>query len=135
MERDVDDPCGSIKIQNIGIGVAGRRWGIVGVHCHQVGHRPQRGHAVQPPISKKGPEALPDTWLLIDRCSTIDIISSLGLLHGIHKVNNPIWIWCSAGVTILDQMGFLGDYPQPVWINPHGGSNIMLMFNIASYII
>ena len=34
---------------------------------------------------EKGPEALPDTWLLIDSCSTIDIISSPGLLHRIHK--------------------------------------------------
>ena len=81
-------------------------------------------------ISKKGPEALPDTWLLIDSCSTIDIISSPGLLHVIHKVNNPIWIRCNAGVTILDQMGFLRDYPQPVWFNPHRGANIMSMFNI-----
>ena len=25
-------------------------------------------------ISQKGPQALPDTWLLIDSCSTVDII-------------------------------------------------------------
>ena len=62
-------------------------------------------------ILQKGPQALPDTWLLIDSCSTVDIISSPGLLHGIHKVNTPIWICCNAGVTILDQMGFLRDYP------------------------
>ena len=82
-------------------------------------------------ISQKGPEALPNTWLLIDNWSTVDIISSPGLLHGIHKVNNPIWIHCNAGVTVLDQMGFLGDYPQPVWFNPHGGANIMSMFIIS----
>ena len=82
-------------------------------------------------ISQKRPQALPDTWLLIDSCSTIDIISSPGLLHGIHKVSTPIQICCNAGVTILDQMGFLGDYPRPVWFNPHSGANIMSMFNIS----
>ena len=82
-------------------------------------------------ISKNGPASLPDTWLLIDSCSTVDIISSPGLLHGIHKVSNPIRVRCNAGVTILDQMGYLGDYPQPVWYNPDSGANIMSMFNIS----
>ena len=75
--------------------------------------------------------SLPDTWLLIDSCSTVDIISSHDLLHGIHKVSNPIRVRCNAGVTILDWMGYLGDYPQPVWYNPDGGANIMSMFNIS----
>ena len=74
---------------------------------------------------------MPDTWLLIDSCSTVDIISSPNLLHGIHKVPNPIWVRCNVGVTILDQMGYLGDYPRPVWYNPDGGANIMSMFNIS----
>ena len=82
-------------------------------------------------ISKKGPASLPDTWLLIDSCSTVDIISSPDLLHGIHKVSNPIRVRCNVGVTILDQMGYLGDYPRPVWYNPDSGANIMSMFNIS----
>ena len=82
-------------------------------------------------ISKKGPASLPDTWMLIDSCSTVDIISSPDLLHGIHKVSNTIRVRCNAGVTILDQMGYLGDYPRPVWYNPDGGANIMSMFNIS----
>ena len=28
-------------------------------------------------------------------------------------------------------MGYLGDYPRPVWYNPDGGVNIMSMFNIS----
>ena len=75
--------------------------------------------------------ALPETWLLIDSCSTVNIISSPGLLHGIHKVINPIWIRCNAGVTMLDQMGYLRDYRRPVWYNPDGSANIMSMFNIS----
>ena len=62
-------------------------------------------------ILNKGPLSLPDTWLLIDSCSTINIISSPNLLHGIHHVSNPIRVCCNAGVTILNQMGYLGDYP------------------------
>ena len=82
-------------------------------------------------ISKNGLASLPHSWLFIDSCSTVDIISSPGLLHGIHKVSNPIWVRCNAGVTILDQMGYLGDYPQPVWYNSDGGANIMSMYNIS----
>ena len=72
-------------------------------------------------ISNKEPSSLPDTWLLIDSCSTVDIISSPNLLHGIHHVSNPIRVRCNAGVTTLNQMGYLGDYPRPVWFNPDGG--------------
>ena len=72
-------------------------------------------------ISNKGASSLPDTWLLIDSCSTVDIISSPNLLHGIHHVTNPIRVRCNAGVTTLNQMGYLGDYPRPVWFNPDGG--------------
>ena len=84
-------------------------------------------------ISRKGPASLPETWLLIDSCSTVDIISSAELLHGIHKVSNPIRVWCNVGVTTLDRMGYLGDYPQPVCYNPDGGANIMSMFNISQH--
>ena len=82
-------------------------------------------------ISNKGPSSLPETWLLIDSCSTVDIISSPNLLHGIHHVSHPIRVCCNAGVTTLNQMGYLGDYPRPVWFNPEGGANIMSMFNIT----
>ena len=82
-------------------------------------------------MSENGPASLPHTWLLIDSCSTVDIISSPGLLHGIHTVSNPIQVWCNAGVTVLDQMGCLGDYPLPVWYNPDGSANIMSMYNIS----
>ena len=82
-------------------------------------------------ISSNGPSSLPDTWLLIDSCSTVDIISSSNLLHGIHRVSPPIRIRCNAGITTLNQMGYLGDYPHPVWFNPDGGANIMSMYNIT----
>ena len=38
-------------------------------------------------ISKKRPAALPETWLLIDSCSTVDIISFPGLLDTIPTKN------------------------------------------------
>ena len=82
-------------------------------------------------MSENGPASLPHTWLLIDSCSTVDIISSPELLHGIHKVPNPIRVRCNAGITVLDQMGYLGDYPLPVWYNPDGSANIMSMYNIS----
>ena len=80
---------------------------------------------------RNGPASLPSTWLLIDSCSTVNIISSHDLLHGIHKVSNPIRVRYNAGITTLDQMDYLGDYPQPVWYNRDGRANIMSMFNIS----
>ena len=82
-------------------------------------------------MSENGPASLPHTWLLIDSCSTVDIISSPELLHGIHKVPNHIRVRCNAAITVLDQMGYLGDYPLPVWYNPDGSANIMSMYNIS----
>ena len=79
-----------------------------------VAHDMQNGELF---VSRNGPASLPSTWLLIDSCSTVDIISSPDLLHGIHKVSNPIQVQCNAGITTLDQMDYLGDYPQPVWYN------------------
>ena len=93
-----------------------------------VAHDMQNGELF---ISRKGPASLLSTWLLIDSCSTVDIISSPDLLHGIHKVSNPIRVRCNAGITTLDQMGYLGDYPELVWYNPDGRANIMSMFNIS----
>ena len=50
MDRDVDDPCSSVKIQKLGIGVVSRKQGIISVCHHQVGCRPLRGHALGAPM-------------------------------------------------------------------------------------
>jgi hypothetical protein len=76
--------------------------------------------------------ALLDKWLLLDSCSTIDIVSNDNLLHDIHPTDNPIWVRCNAGRIQLTHQGFLGDYPYLVWYNPHGVANILSLENVSS---
>ena len=32
---------------------------------------------------------------------------------------------------MLDQQGYFGNYPEPVWYNPHGIENMMLLYKVA----
>jgi hypothetical protein len=70
---------------------------------------------------------LPAGWLLLDSCSTIDIVSNASLLRNIHSVECP-----NAGQVQLDHQGYLGDYPYPVWYSPEGVANILSLNNVAS---
>lgn len=55
------------------------------------------------------------TSLLLDTCSTGNLISNPHMLHDIHTVDQQITIHCNAGKMTLNQMGYLGQYPEPVW--------------------
>ena len=77
--------------------------------------------------------ALPPTWLLLDSCSTTNIICNKDWLHDIHDDGTNITIRCNAGTVQLSQKGYFGSYPEPVWYNPHGIANIMSLDNVAKY--
>jgi hypothetical protein len=70
--------------------------------------------------------------LLLDSCSTIDIVSNANLLHDIHRTNNPIWVRCNAGQIQLTHQDYLGDYPYPIWYNPDGVANILSLGNVSN---
>ena len=75
-----------------------------------------------------------DATLLLDSCSTVNLIANKRLLHGIHKVPTAMRIRCNAGVTTTNLKGWLGDFPpEPVWYNPHGVANIMSLFIVKKY--
>ena len=40
---------------------------------------------------------------------------------------------CNAGTITTNQMGWLGDYPEPVWYNPTGIANILSLANVKKY--
>jgi hypothetical protein len=40
---------------------------------------------------------------------------------------------CNAGVTTTNLMGWLGDFPEPVWFNPKGVANILSLFIVMKY--
>jgi hypothetical protein len=74
-----------------------------------------------------------ENTLLLDSCSTVNLIANKDLLHGIHKVPTTMRIQCNAGVTTTNLKGWLGDFPEPVWYNPDGVANIMSLFVIKKY--
>ena len=76
---------------------------------------------------------LPATWLLLDSCSTTNLISNKSWLHNIHVDGTSILVRCYVGTITLTQKGYFGSYPEPVWFNPHGIANIMSLDNVAKY--
>jgi hypothetical protein len=79
-----------------------------------------------------GHHNLPTSWLLLDSCSMVDIVSNANLLRNIHHVDCPAIVRCNAGRVRLDHQGYLGDYPYPVWYNPNRVANILLLSNVTS---
>ena len=77
--------------------------------------------------------AIPTTWLLLDSCSTTNLICNKDWLHDIHENGTSITIRCNAGTVLLTKQGYFGSYPEPVWFNPHGIANIMSLDNVAKY--
>ena len=44
-----------------------------------------------------------------------------------------MYVRCNAGVTTTNLMGWLRDYPQPVWYNPKGVANILSLYLLQTY--
>ena len=75
---------------------------------------------------------LPDTWILLDSCSTVNIISTEQLLHDIHTVT-PLQVHCNAGAITLSQKGTFGTFPETVWYNPDGMANILSLASVKKH--
>jgi hypothetical protein len=71
--------------------------------------------------------------LLLDSCSTDNLITNKTLLHGIHTVLTTMHIQCNAGVTSTNLKGWLGNFPEPVWYNPDGVASIMSLFMVKKH--
>ena len=89
--------------------------------------------APYPAMSLVAHTSLPLKCLLLDRCSSANLIVDQTLLSNIHYVNSPLTFYCNAGSTQVYQQGFLGDYPEPVGFNPDGITNILSLHNVAKY--
>ena len=72
-------------------------------------------------------------WLLLDSCSTVNLISDKDLLTDIHPVPHSLQVRCNAGSVVIDHQGYLGSYPEPVWFNPEGIANLMSLHNVQQY--
>ena len=78
-------------------------------------------------------QCLPSSWILLDSCSAVDLITDQSLLEDIHEVEEPIPIHCNAGTVRAHKQGYLGSYPRPVQYHPDGTTNIMSLFNVSQH--
>jgi hypothetical protein len=62
--------------------------------------------------------------LLLDSCSSVNLVCNGDLLHNITTVEWSMSVRCNAGVRKTNQQGRLGDFPEPVWY-PKGVANIL----------
>ena len=76
---------------------------------------------------------MPQRWILLDSCSSANLISDRTLLHNVHQAARPLVVHCNAGSVTLTKQGYFGSYPEPVWYNPNGLANIMSLNNVSKY--
>jgi hypothetical protein len=72
---------------------------------------------------------IPDTWLLLDSQSSIDVFCNRELLRRIHKSKATLTIRCNAGVRTTNLRGFLDGYGW-VWYYPKGIANILSLSRV-----
>ena len=78
-------------------------------------------------------QSINPTSILLDSCSTGNIISNKNLLHGFYKAPIPMPVKCNAGTVTLTHQAYFGNYPEPVWYHPNGIANIMSLNNVQQY--
>eukprot|EP00957_Ditylum_brightwellii_P006918 523485-Ditylum_brightwellii.AAC.1 len=72
----------------------------------------------------------------MDSASSVDIASNKSLLSKIFKLGKKDWlpiITVGKEVVYLKQIGYLGDYPEPVYYYRHGTANILSLYNVKKH--
>jgi hypothetical protein len=74
-----------------------------------------------------------ESTLLLDSCSTLNLLMDSALLDDIHEVDKTMHARCNAGTMKMNLMGQFGDFPEPVWYNPDGVANILLLYIVSQH--
>jgi hypothetical protein len=69
---------------------------------------------------------IPDTWILFDNQSTVDVFCNRHLLKNIHETDTKMTISSQGGKSETNQVGLLSGYGW-VWFDPNGIANIISM--------
>ena len=69
------------------------------------------------------PSPIPDTWILLDSCSTANIFSNPALLWNIHKTDKELTVYCNTGTKTTNLKGTLPGYGL-IWYNQDSIANI-----------
>ena len=85
------------------------------------------------PPSKPFDAETPECWLMINSCSTLHLISNKSWLSNMHKVDTTMHIHSTGGVSVTCKMGYLGNYPTPVWYLPDSNANILSLRDVTQH--
>ena len=75
----------------------------------------------------------PEQWLMLNSCSTLNLISNKSWLSDLHEVDTAMHIHSTGGVSVTCKMGYLGNYPTPVWYLADGHANILSLWDITRH--
>ena len=70
---------------------------------------------------------------MINSCSTLNLISNKSWSSDIHKVDTTMHIHSTGGISVTQKMGYMGNYPTPVWYLPNGHVNILSLRDITQH--
>ena len=70
---------------------------------------------------------------MLDSCSTLNLISNKSWLLDLNKVDAALNIHSTGGVSVTRKMGYLGNYPTPVWYLACCHANILSLQNVTRH--
>ena len=72
---------------------------------------------------------IPDSWILLDSQSTVDVFMNNKLLKNIHDAKKALSLHCNSRVTTANKIGDLPGY-STVWFYEDGIANILSLNNV-----